>query len=394
MAKESKTMGFFTWFSGSARPATRASEKRSTFRPCVKLLESRDLLSAMSVAAMPILQVRQGDAHAKYQTIQSAVDVAAPGSKIEIFSGTYKEAVTVSTPGLILTGAPGARVVIQNPKALENGITVQGLGGKTLQGFTLANVTVRDFTNNGVFLSGVDHFVIEHVTAQNNGEYGLFPVLSSNGRIVGSTASGSNDTGIYVGQSNHVLVTGNVAYNNVNGIEIENSVNVTASYNTVFNNTVGILEDLLPGFPLPFEVSANNVIQNNVVFANNRPNTAAPTDIAALEMPGTGIAIVGGEHTVVQHNLVVGNAFAGIAVLSGNDFLALAPPGTPTYPDSVDPNPNDTLILGNTVVGNGFVSISVPPGFPHPADLVWTGSGMNNHWKHNVFFTSSPSHLP
>jgi parallel beta-helix repeat protein len=358
-------------------------------------MESREVLSGVTGPAPPhVLEVHQGDPHASYQTIQAAVDAAHPGDTIKIFGGTYKEAVTVSTPGLTLKAAPGNAVQIQNPGGAENGVTVQGAGGAPLVGFTLADVTVRGFASDGVFLSGVTNFLISHVSAQDNAEYGIFPVLSANGLITASSASGSNDTGIYVGQSSHVTVLGNVASNNVNGIEIENCVGVRALANVVFDNTVGILEDLLPGFPLPFEVASDNVIAGNLVFHNNRPNTAPSDDIASVETPGTGIALVGGNRTLVQDNLVVGNAFAGIAVLSGKDLLTIAPPGTPPYPSGVDPNPDNTLVQQNTVVGNGFFAGPLPSEFPHPADLVWTGSGANNHWRFNVFLTSTPGHLP
>ena len=36
----------------------------------------------------------------------------------------------------------------------------------------------------------------------------------------------------------------------------------------------------------------------------------------------------------------------------------------------------------------------LPPGFPAPADLVWTGTGHNNHWSRNRFDTSDPGMLP
>ena len=360
-------------------------------RPRVEILEAREVPSAPPLAGHQVLEVRQGDPRARFQTIQSAVDAARPGDEVRIFGGTYREAVTVSTPGLTLDGAPGARVVIENPGGADDGITVEGANGSSLAGFRLANVTVRGFMGDGVFLAGVDGFVLSHVQAQGNGEYGLFPVLSSRGLIEDSVASGSNDTGIYLGQSADVLVRDNVAFDNVNGIEIENSTNVRALRNVVFGNTVGILEDLLPG--LDVESASGNVIAGNLVLANNRPNTAAAGDIASVEPPGVGIAVVGGDHTVVRGNVVSGNAFAGIAVLSGNDLLAQVP-GTPAYPPGVDPNANNTLVADNAVLGNGFFSGPVPAGFPSPADLIWTGSGTGNHWRDNLFGTSFPPTLP
>jgi parallel beta-helix repeat protein len=355
-------------------PAGRV--RRPTVRPRVEALESRDVPSTL-------LEVRPGDPSA-FQTIQSAVNAARPGDRIEVFSGTYDEAVNISTPGLILFGAPGASVVIENPGGAMNGITVQAASGAKLAGFTLANVTVRGFAGDGVSLDNVSGFTLSHVTAQGNGDYGLFPVLSANGVIIACAASGSNDTGIYVGQSSHVVVRNSVAFDNVNGIEIENCTGVQAVGNRVFGNTVGILEDLLPG--LTVETAVGNVIRGNVVTANNRPNTAPPGDPAALEPPGTGIAIVGGTGTLVQGNTVTGNAFAGIAVLSGADLLG-------PYPAGLDPNPENTLVEGNVALGNGFLT-QVPPGFPQPADLLWDGNGRNNHWRSNVFGTSTPGKLP
>jgi parallel beta-helix repeat protein len=345
----------------------------AVFRPTVEVLEDRDLPSSLLV-------VQPGNSKA-FQTIQGAVNAAASGDQIEIFSGTYQEAVQVSTPKLKLFGAPGARVVISNPGSADNGITIAEPDGSALDGFSLSNVTVSGFAQNGVYLQNVVGFSLRGVTAVNNGDYGLFPVLSSKGDIANCTASGSNDTGIYVGESANVTVHNCVTFNNVNGIEIENCTSCQALYNNVFGNTVGILEDLLPG--LTVETAEANVIMGNVVTANNRPNTAPANDPASLEPPGTGIAVFGGDRTLVKGNVATGNAFTGIALLSGVDLLGSYPPG-------LDPNPENTLVAGNVVLGNGFVQQT----FPQPADLFWDGSGMNNHWRDNVFGTSNPSPLP
>src|SRR5262249_37067696 len=147
----------------STMMSTSRSARRRTAHPRVERLEAREVPSGASA----VLEVHQGDPHAQYQTIQAAVDAAHPGDEIEIFSATYKEAVTVSTPGLSLTAAPGAHVVIKNPGTADNGITVTGVDG-----FSLANVTVRGFESDGVFLNGVSDFSLAQVKAKDNGEYG------------------------------------------------------------------------------------------------------------------------------------------------------------------------------------------------------------------------------
>jgi parallel beta-helix repeat protein len=371
---------------------------RSRFsrRPRLEALESRDVPSAAG-AAGHILEVHQGDPSAKYQTIQSAVDAASNGDEIRIFTGTYREAVTVSTPGLTLDAARGASVTIESPGGTaEDGVTVADPHGGTLHGFALAGVTVHGFSGDGVRLVNVSGFSLTGVDARDNGEYGLYPLLSSHGTIASCSASGSNDSGIYVGQSSDVAISANFVQNNVNGIEVENSTDVRAVGNTAIGNTVGILVDLLPaavvaepGFT-PIESSSHILVEGNIVLSNNRPNTASADDIASAEPPGSGIVVIGGDHITVRGNLVAGNAYGGIVLLSGNDLLALVP-GLPGY-SQADPDPRNTLVADNVLFNNGF--IAAPPGFPAAADLIWTGTGADNRWRDNVFTTSTPDDLP
>ena len=99
-------------------------------------------------------------------SIQAMVNTAGPGAVIKIEPGIYNEDVTVNKPGIKLIGTNkgGGEVIIQNPGGEENGITVTDNG----DGFELINVTVRNFKENGVYLSHVDHFLLSHVTAINN----------------------------------------------------------------------------------------------------------------------------------------------------------------------------------------------------------------------------------
>jgi parallel beta-helix repeat protein len=360
----------------------------------LEALEARDVPSTTPI----VLQVHQGVPHAKYQTIQAAVNAAKPGEEIEVFSGIYREAVTVTKANLTIQGAPGARVTIQNPGLLLNGITVEGTKGGTLSGFKLANVTVKGFLNNGIYLVGVTNFELSHVMTANNADDGVYPVLSANGSIHDSRAAGSNDSGICVSQSHDIYMNNNVVYNNTNGIEIENSTRVTTSNSTVFDNTVGILVDQMPGAVValaghaPVLTSSANVLQDNQVYANNRPNSASAGDLVSAEPSGGGIVIIGGNNTLVQSNNVFANGYGGIVVMSGRDMMRLAPPGTPAYSKTDNSLVRNTTIENNTLTLNGFAA--APPGLPPSADLIWTGTGTNNHWKKNIYDTNSPGKLP
>jgi parallel beta-helix repeat protein len=368
-----------------SRLPRRASAPASNFRPAVESLEGRDLPSGGPIIVHP----GPGD------PLQTAISGAAPGSTILIEPGTYDEAVTVDKANIKLIGLPGpSGVVIENPKAGSNadGVLVTPRGG----GFVLRNVTVRDFDENGVLLTGVDGFRISGVTAVNNHDYGLFPVLSAHGVIEFSSASGSHDTGIYVGQSSDVTLRDNAAHDNVNGFEVENSTGVRAYGNLAYGNTVGIFVDLLPPVDgITVTTSSRNTVAGNLVLDNNRANDADPTDLAAAEASGVGILLVGGDHTTVRDNLVTGNDVGGIVLLSGLDLEALGalPPGS--YSGAgIDPNPEHTLIKDNIVLGNG--RHPADPTQPH-ADLIASPAalmGSDNHWEGNIFQTSFPGELP
>jgi parallel beta-helix repeat protein len=215
-------MFFSQWFGQRTRKARLATAPaaRPTYRPCLQALEQRVALSNL-----PTLLVQPG------QSIQAAVDAApATGAVIDIEPGTYREAVMVAKANIQLVGLEdgcGHGVVLQNPGGQATGITVT----PAAKSFVLRDITVQNFEENGVSLNA-NGFVLSHVTAVNDGEYGLFPEFSANGLIEYCTASGNHDTGIYVGQSRDVVITHSTAYGNVIGFEVENSSRVQVLSNT------------------------------------------------------------------------------------------------------------------------------------------------------------------
>lgn len=323
-------------------------------------------------------------------SIQAAVDAAAPGETIFIEAGTYNEAIVVNKPGIHLVGATCfafEKVIIQNPGDEDNGITVRDSG----DGFVLKNVTVQNFEENGVFLVHVDHFLLSHVISINNKEYGLFPVLCKYGVVEYCSATGSADTGIYVGQSDSVAVQYNDAHGNVNGLEIENCSNVAVLKNHSYDNVSGILIVLLPG--LTVKSSSNILVTENNIEKNNHVNFADPEDgFEAFVPSGSGILLVGADNVTIKHNKISNNNFTGIATVSTVILGALDPNIPAGAFSDIEPNPDGAKIINNLLANNG----AMPPiGIPLPGvDLLWDGSGTNNCWKNNQYSTLYPSPLP
>ncbi len=321
-------------------------------------------------------------------SIQDAVNNATWGTTIIVEPGIYKESIRVNKAGIQIIGLSNGHkeIIIENPGTEEDGIDVTTEG----DGFVLKNVTVKGFLDNGVLLTGVDNFVLENVKAIDNKEYGLFPVFCNHGVIKFCSATGSSDTGIYVGQSENILIVHNEAYANVSGFEIENCTNVIARWNESYDNAAGLLVFLLPG--LTIKTSTDIEVSNNNIHDNNHVNFAPPGGGFEVYIPsGSGVLLVGTDNTTIEKNTIRNNNFVGIATVSTLVLASLAgiPPEAIT---DIEPNPDGVRIIKNKVTNNGSAA---PVGLPLPAaDLLWDGSGNNNCWQNNVYSSSFPAGLP
>jgi parallel beta-helix repeat protein len=347
------------------------------------------------------------------ESIRDAIAQARAGDRIEVEPGVYHEgrpgdlnALTITIDGIELVGKPrpGRPVVLENAGNQSFGVWVSpansagpgpeadperppcGLDGSRIHKFRIEGFTVRGFEVHGVHLACVRDFRIEDNVAEGNHVYGLFPVLSQDGIVAGNVVRGSDkDAGIYVGQSDRVVIAGNLAEDNLLGLEVENSRDCSVLGNELAGNTLGIIVDILPG--ILRLTQERTLVATNRVHDNNRENTAEADDIIAVLPSGIGILLSGADTSRVTLNDVRGNQFAGIAVVSL--CLAFELQGQQCPELDVDPDPDGNRIVGNRVTANG----SVPPG-PLSADLVWDGRGVGNCWSRNGHATSAPSPLP
>lgn len=351
-------------------------------------------------------------------SIRAALEQAAPGDRVQVLPGVYREgssddlnALTIGKSGIELIGmsTPRQPVVLENAGAQSFGIWVSppdssgpgaqsdrerppcGLTGTTVRRFTLAGFTVRGFGLDGVHLACVDGFSLTRNVADGNGEYGLFPVVSSDGSISQNEVMNTQtDAGIYVGQSENVAIKDNHVHHNLLGIEVENSVSCSVVANRVHDNTFGIFVDLLPF--LERNRQEGTSIEGNQVYDNNRPNTAEPDELLGLLPPGIGVLLTGADKTTVSGNAITGNQFAGIGVTSV--CLGFALQGLACVGLDIEPNPDANRITGNLVLGNGTMPVGNPLLDALRADLVWDGTGSGNCWQGNAYATALPPTLP
>ncbi|QQO83352.1 SO2930 family diheme c-type cytochrome [Shewanella algae] len=191
------------------------------------------------------------------------------------------------------------------------------------------NITIKDLSvyeakNNGIKLKNTNGIILRNVSAvwegeldQGNGAYGLYPVECENILIEDSYVRGSADAGIYVGQSEYIVVRRNIAKENVAGIEVENSRFADVYDNEAMGNTGGILV-----FDLPIgnhKYGSSVRVFNNKVYDNNTHNFAnASANPAGVHIvpPGTGVIILSTNDVEVFNNQISNHDTLAVTVSS------------------------------------------------------------------------------
>jgi parallel beta-helix repeat protein len=144
--------------------------------------------------------------------------------------------------------------------------------------------------------------------------------------IEDSIVLGASDAGIYVGQSQRIVVRNNVARHNVAGIEIENSTGADVTGNTATENTGGILVFNLPG--LQIENGAGTRVFDNDVFENNTQNFAPAGNIVGSVPTGTGIALLAAHGVEIFGNRLRDHLSINLGIIS---YEPIGAPNDPRY---------------------------------------------------------------
>ncbi len=272
-------------------------------------------------------------------TIAEALELVAPGGVVRVAAGRYEEQVVVDTPDVTLRGEDRDGTVIDGGGIRPYGVVA------IADGVSIENLTVTGATFYGVLVTGLhdgdapadpgtggytgwdperfpplQRFLVDHVTAHNNGLYGIYAFNSQHGVIRDSYASGSADSGFYVGQCEQcdILVTGNVAERNAVGFENANaSDSVVVVGNRFSGNRVGMT--LLSSYQEAFTPQRGNTVVGNLVA----DNTEADSPSQAEGGFATGVGISGGQHNVVERNRITGNPRAAVVLASTEDIPAL-----------------------------------------------------------------------
>lgn len=202
----------------------------------------------------------------------------------------------------------------------------QGILISNSENITIENMTLEDASGDNLKITDSDTVVIRNLrsawtgkVSSANGAYGIYPVLCSNLLIENCEAIGASDAGIYVGQSDQVVIRNNKAFYNVAGIESENSTNVEIYGNEVFENTSGLLIFNLPKLT---RYGKDVKAYNNTLYNNNIKNFGVKGSIVSAVPKGTGVVIMATQNVQFYNNTVKNHKTSNLSVVSYHIFAA------------------------------------------------------------------------
>jgi parallel beta-helix repeat protein len=281
-------------------------------------------------------------------TLQAALIAAKPGETIVMPEGVFslRDGLSLDVDGVTLRGAGQARTILDfsDQAGAGEGLLV------TSNDVTLMDFAVRDTTGDGIKSKGADRITYRYLTVEwsgepkeTNGAYGIYPVESRDVLVENVTVRGASDAGIYVGQSENIIVRNSVVEYNVAGIEIENSRHADVHGNIARHNTGGILVFDLPDLPVGDGHSTR--IFDNQLIENNTRNFAPAGNIVASVPSGTGVIVLANRNVHIFDNTFTDNRSAHVLLLSYS--LPFTDPG-------YNPLPRDIVVRDNRYAGGGF----------------------------------------
>jgi parallel beta-helix repeat protein len=253
------------------------------------------------------------------KTLQERLIAAKPGDVIDLPEGKFhfNRTLSLTVNGVTLRG-----------KGLDK--TILSFAGQTsgAQGvlvkaddFLIQDLGIEDSAGDALTIQGGRNIIVRRVRTEwtrgpneANGPYGIYPVECKNLLVEDSISRGAADAGIYVGQSENVVLRRNRVESNVDGFEIENTENVDAYENVATHNTGGMGVFNLPN--LPRQGGRHVRVFNNQLVDNNTPNFA-PKSLGPIHyLPtGTGMYILAIRDVEAFNNKIQNNNTVNVYIV-------------------------------------------------------------------------------
>lgn len=309
------------------------------------------------------------------ERLQGALIEAQPGDTVEIGAGRFEltDGLSLDVDNVTVRGAGASESILDftNQVGAGEGLMV------TSDDVVLSNFAVENSRGDGIKSKQADRITYDGLRVEwtngpdaSNGAYGIYPVESTHVLVQNSQVIGASDAGIYVGQSQQIIVRHNIVRQNVAGIEIENSYFADVFENMVTENTGGVLVFDLPNLP---QMGGHTVrVFRNMIENNNTANFAPEGNIVAGVPAGTGVMVMANRNVHVFENVIQDHGSSNVMLVSYTEAFD---------DENYEPTPRDVLVQNNVMGAAGHA-----PDFPGGAELaagfggeippiMWDGTG-------------------
>ena len=307
------------------------------------------------------------------KSLQTELITVADGDTIHLPEGNFMFTKSLTMDGkknVVIIGKGMDKTILSWRNQTEG---AEGLHVSNGQNIVLQDFSVEDAKGDNLKVNDTNGLVLRRIRSAwadgpktENGAYALYPVLCKNVLMEECIAMGSSDAGIYVGQSDSVVIRNNKAYWNVAGIEAENSKYVEIYGNEAHENTGGLLVFDLPGLT---KYGHTTKVYNNNIHDNNHENFAQKGNIVASIPPGAGMMILATHHIDIYENKISDNRSVGLAVVSYEMVAEL----------NKDEQEQANSIGGVQTVNNRYKEDSLYNPFPHTVNI-HKNTFRNSHW--------------
>ncbi|MFG3002385.1 right-handed parallel beta-helix repeat-containing protein [Streptomyces calvus] len=349
------------------------TRRHIAYLACTTAVVAAGVGAAPSASQQTVHRVQPG------QSIQKAVDAAKPGDTVLLAPGTYRQSVDITASGITLRGT-SAKLTVLTPPAKAggsacakagNGVCVTGTDKSPLKNVTVRSLTLRGFTENGVWATGTDRLKVRHVIAEKNGQWGIATERSVRSQLTHNITENNGDAGLFVANTvdteegardaRDTVIRHNRTAGNRIGVTVRRLRNLTVDRNEATANCAAVF---VVGDESKPRAGALSVTGNHV-HANNKYCAKTPR-LPFLQ--GSGIVLTGAEDTLVARNHVADNK--GTSPLSGGIVLFKSLVGTANERNEV----RDNLVTGNS-----------------PADLANRDTAQSNTFSGNTCTLSEPA---
>ena len=169
-----------------------------------------------------------GNGPGNYSTIQAAIDNATDSDTIYVYQGIYQEYLTINKK-LTLIGQQKNHTII-NATEQHNVITITH-NYVTITGFTLTQCKPT-WQNAAINIQSTNNITILNNNIKQNHAHGIYiQGPTSFSHLIQNNTFTNNEYGIYIKETNHIIISDNHFIENGEGIYLVNSAN-----NEIINN--------------------------------------------------------------------------------------------------------------------------------------------------------------